>query len=180
MDHIPLVQNPIFPPVEVEYLGGGVQYDNLGFGDFPRRAGWDKERVLWWLGSSRNPDITWKWSEFAPFLQQWLYFGVLSTALGHEYSMETLLREFTCISSNTGRTMITTAKLEQYLQRRKETMCEADLRFGSENTVGARSRASKNPHAHTSLLVFASRERPGFLWREPPDALLTRSCLFRS
>ena len=57
-------------------------------------------------------------------------------------------------------------------------MCEADLRFGSENTVGARSRASKNTHAHTSLLVFASRERPGFLWREPPDACLPGAVSF--
>jgi hypothetical protein len=135
MDHIPLVQNSIFPPVEVEHLGGGVEYDNLGFSDFPRRAGWNKERMLWWLGSSRNPDITWKWSEFAPFLQQWLYFGLLSTALAHEYSMETLLQDFTCVSSNTGRTIITTAKLEQYLQRRKETMCEADLQLGSETQL---------------------------------------------
>ena len=161
MDHIPQVQNPSFPPVEVDYLGGQpgvVQYDNLGFSDFPRRAGWDKEKLLWWLGSSRTPAISWEWSELAPFLQQWLYFGLLSTALGHEYSIETLVRDFTCNSSNTGRTVITTARIEQYLQRRKHTMCEADLRLGSETQLGLEA-ALVETHLHTLRYMSSPAER---------------------
>ena len=56
MGHIPIVQNPIFPPVEVEYLDGGIQYDNLGFGDSPRRTGLGQRKgvvVAWVIAEPR-------------------------------------------------------------------------------------------------------------------------------
>lgn len=113
MDHLPEIHDPLFPPIEIAYLDPDehtvLAYDNLAFTSFPERAGWNKEHLFC---RSINRDQ----QTVAAFIQQWLFFGVLSTFLDHRYSMETLTEDFTRISHNTNRKIVTTRKLEQYLK----------------------------------------------------------------
>lgn len=51
MDNLPPISNPALPPLEIEYLrfegaSSALEYDNQGFADFPARAGWDKNALL--------------------------------------------------------------------------------------------------------------------------------------
>ncbi|EXJ79506.1 hypothetical protein A1O1_08770 [Capronia coronata CBS 617.96] len=111
MDHLPLLKDSDFPPLEVEYLGRNEQsvlhYDNHGFTDFPTRAGWNKQDLF------DGPRISQPSRTVAAFIQQWLYFGLLSAFLNHGYSMHTLLEAFTRLSGTSDQWIITTHRIEQ-------------------------------------------------------------------
>ncbi|KAI1090445.1 hypothetical protein F5B19DRAFT_463088 [Rostrohypoxylon terebratum] len=78
MDHILLCSDHLrCPPIEVEYLcdGTNFMYDFRDFHDYPARAGVDT--ML--LGNDQLPSMALK--DSAPFVQAWLWFGLLSEAL---------------------------------------------------------------------------------------------------
>ncbi|EXJ81203.1 hypothetical protein A1O3_07493 [Capronia epimyces CBS 606.96] len=132
MDHLPEVRNPAFPPLEIEYLReyepAVLQYDNLGFDGFPARAGWERQNLLagtFDFTEQQRPRAV------AAFLQQWLYFGLLSAALGHQHTIATILKDFTRVSDTTGRRILTTSNLERYLQQRKTNLSAEELHSDS-------------------------------------------------
>src|ERR1700733_12934112 len=74
MDNFPEVVDP-FTPIEVPYLVQEyphLEYDGLGFADFPSRKGWDVESIPLHTcrdGTNRN--------ELAAFLQSWLFIAAI-------------------------------------------------------------------------------------------------------
>lgn len=74
MDNFPEVVDP-FAPIEVPYLVQDcphLEYDGLGFADFPSRKGWDVESIrlhTYRDGTNRN--------ELAAFLQSWLFIAAV-------------------------------------------------------------------------------------------------------
>ncbi|KAI0376966.1 hypothetical protein F5Y04DRAFT_194439 [Hypomontagnella monticulosa] len=75
MDHIPLPSDPLYQPVVVPCLDP-TPYEGNDFDAYPSRQGWDKTRLFAGDFSQHPADRT------AAFLQNWLYFGVLSEVLG--------------------------------------------------------------------------------------------------
>lgn len=79
MDHIvlPKIRNPATPPIRVRYLCK-EPYDGDGFpefADYPKSKGWD---VTEYLNVQYWTNVT---DDFLPFLQQWLYFGMLQAVV---------------------------------------------------------------------------------------------------
>ncbi|KAK6368017.1 hypothetical protein LTS17_010170 [Exophiala oligosperma] len=113
MDHLPTVSAPAFPPLQIPYLRAEdvqvLEYDNQGFTGFPSRAGWDKTNLIN-ATLEGQPART-----VASFVQQWLFFGLLSASTGHMFPMADLVRDFTRISPESGTRVIYTGRLEQYL-----------------------------------------------------------------
>jgi hypothetical protein len=73
MDNFPEVVDPL-KPIEIPYLVQdypSLEYDGLGFADFPRRKGWDVESILHTdrNGTNRN--------ELSAFLQSWLFIAAV-------------------------------------------------------------------------------------------------------
>ncbi|KAL6243318.1 hypothetical protein RBB50_009870 [Rhinocladiella similis] len=115
MDHLPTVSAPTSPPLEIPYLltedTQVLEYDNQGFVGFPSRVGWDKTRLL-------NATLEGQPARaVAAFVQQWLFFGLLSASTGHMFAMTDLVRDFTRTSPETGAKIIFTGRLEQYLMQ---------------------------------------------------------------
>lgn len=134
MDHLPPVSNPNFPPVEIEYLKSRgepsvLEYDNQGFTDFPARAGWDKTHLL---QGNFLPDFQQNTRPVAEFVQQWLFFGLLSAAMNHHYDMETILQDFTTTSPSSGKKVVSTRNLERYLIEWRNALTPAELETGSD------------------------------------------------
>ena len=73
MDHLPSVQSPVRQPLKVPYIcNSDYTYDGAGFAGYPERCGFDIESIA---------DSDFKGKDFttvAPFLQAWLFFGMLS------------------------------------------------------------------------------------------------------
>jgi len=117
MDHLPLKDRE--PPIVIPYLlADDFKYDGGDFDSYPERCGWN-------FGIWRNNDRTYKdvdikeWlrmssktkDELPAFLQAWLFFGLLSFALGMEVPVE----DFTRLLEDSQSKVLTTAKLETYL-----------------------------------------------------------------
>ncbi|OQV00262.1 hypothetical protein CLAIMM_05783 [Cladophialophora immunda] len=73
MDHLPSPDRPCYT-IQVPYTCKEI-YDGLGFEKYPRRQGWDILKLL-------DADLgTHSVDELGPFIQTWLYFGVLADVL---------------------------------------------------------------------------------------------------
>ncbi|KAI9776887.1 MAG: hypothetical protein M1839_009335 [Geoglossum umbratile] len=105
MDHLPTVTDPAWPPVEVPYVCK-EGYDDRGFSGYPERRGWNTDLFL--RGIFRQ-DLK-SWEDTASFLQEWLYFGMLTEFLGFALKVDDFIRR-----AEDGRCVITTALLFQYL-----------------------------------------------------------------
>lgn len=154
MDHLPTLQDPFLPPLEIAYLGDRnvPQYDNLSFTDFPTRASWNKQQLL--AGSNLNhPPET-----VAAFIQQWLYFGVLSAYLGHTFPMQTLLEHFTILSDDQNRRLVTNARLEQVLTEWRSQLPDAEMRPRS-GTVLAIEEVLDEVQRHVALYMCRGGEK---------------------
>jgi hypothetical protein len=77
MDHLPLPSDDFaHPPIEIPYLcNNGYMYDDLGFLTYPDRAGIDIHKLR-----DNNLDLQ-ELQDLAPFLQAWLWFGLLGETL---------------------------------------------------------------------------------------------------
>ncbi|KIX91925.1 uncharacterized protein Z520_12361 [Fonsecaea multimorphosa CBS 102226] len=114
MDHIPTPEHP-YRPVHVPWLSGSPslssEYDCKGFLDFPSRHGRSTQ-------SLQNADFEGKdAAQTAAFLQEWLYFGLISSVFqicGITFSRHDLLRHTSGLKR---RTFITTRTLGKYLQQ---------------------------------------------------------------
>jgi hypothetical protein len=78
MDHILLCSDNVahLPPKIPYVCNDGFQYDNLGFLAYPDRVGVDTRL----LGEDKLPHLA--LIDSAPFLQAWLWFGIMEEALG--------------------------------------------------------------------------------------------------
>jgi hypothetical protein len=86
------------------------------FADFPRRKGYDKKREFLYgdftQGGKKSP------GESSAFLQQWLFFGLMSKVwlLSEDLGMPIDPGEFICTKPRSGEISITTSKLPDYIQ----------------------------------------------------------------
>ena len=82
MDHLSLpVDELAHAPLEVPYVCNEIfTYDFRGFHTYPSRVGVDVSRFYSIPGREVNTD----WNEWAPFLQAWLWFGLLAESFGLE------------------------------------------------------------------------------------------------
>ncbi|KAI0159974.1 hypothetical protein GGR52DRAFT_563783 [Hypoxylon sp. FL1284] len=128
MDHIlPCSEHLRFPPVEVEYVCDATNflYDYHGFRGYPARAGVD----IALLEVDQLPMM--KLEDSAPFIQAWLWFGLLAEALGVD-PLET--------ADPLSRIFLRTAGSRKYLcTRRLGEMIQA-------------VKASENTHCHDSKI----------------------------
>lgn len=77
MDHLPLPwDDSAHPPIEIPFLGNELfKYDDLGFLTYPRRAGVDIEQL-------QSEELGYSTLvKMAPFLQAWLWFGLLGETI---------------------------------------------------------------------------------------------------
>ncbi|KAK5292573.1 hypothetical protein LTR99_010321 [Exophiala xenobiotica] len=133
MDHLPSVTNPAFPPHQIPYLRTDnspvLEYDNQGFSDFPFRAGFDKTSLF--EGRLRT-DLAQQDQSVAQFVQQWLYFGLLSAGMSHTFAMTDLLQDFTQMSPETGGRVITTRHLDRYLVQWRDRLNPDQVKRNSD------------------------------------------------
>ena len=80
MDHLPRVQHPVYPRLEVPYFCSETYaYDGKGdLFDFPLRVGFSFEQFPKFL---RGEYLPMTWNEALSFLQEWAFFGLLSETL---------------------------------------------------------------------------------------------------
>ena len=79
MDHLatPMVDNSVPEHADIPYLcNEQFTYDDLGWLTYPERAGVDVHHLC--NGGDENGELL----AFAPFLQSWLWFGLLGEAIG--------------------------------------------------------------------------------------------------
>lgn len=114
MDHIPTCSDDLAHPIlKVPYFENGAsKYDDLGFLNFPLRAGIDQHL----LSDDREPNL--KLVNAAPFLQAWLWFGLLGEALqvgsrDTEAPKRASSRLF--ISAIAGQTFVSTRRLQEVI-----------------------------------------------------------------
>ncbi|KAK5321764.1 hypothetical protein LTR93_006002 [Exophiala xenobiotica] len=133
MDHLPSVTNPAFPPHQIPYLRTDnspvLEYDNQEFSDFPFRAGFDKTSLF--EGRLRT-DLAQQDQSVAQFVQQWLYFGLLSAGMSHTFAMTDLLQDFTQMSPETGGRVITTRHLDRYLVQWRDRLNPDQVKRNSD------------------------------------------------
>lgn len=95
MDHLPRVQHPVYPQLEVPYLcSEKYAYDGKGdLFDFPLRVGLSREQFPKFL---RGEYLPMTWNEALSFLQEWAFFGLLSETLhivGLGFSKDDFIRK---------------------------------------------------------------------------------------
>jgi hypothetical protein len=134
MDHLPSVDNPYLPPVEAEYLLDRYPSNppyQPGFWEFPRRCNWDADEFK--KGNFEQARVESSSGAAACFLQQWLFFGLLSAFLGDSHDMAQLEQDFTRLRSDADKTtrLITTAKLPQYLDQWRDSLTTTQEQSGS-------------------------------------------------
>ncbi|OBT69545.1 hypothetical protein VE03_01236 [Pseudogymnoascus sp. 23342-1-I1] len=81
MDHLPAVSRP-WRPVRVPYLNGPAFTKEDKFLDFPKRHGWDIERII--EGKYEGKTLV----KAAAFLQGWLFFGLICKVIDCEIKIE--------------------------------------------------------------------------------------------
>lgn len=107
MDHLPVPSDPIRPALEVPYIcNAAYTYDNLDFSSYPQRAGVDIEE--WRRGDCKGKSL----DEIAPFLQAWLFFGMLVEIFGIA-DIKVDIADF--IAQRNGKTFVSTARLHKYM-----------------------------------------------------------------
>jgi hypothetical protein len=80
MDHLPRPPRPTLYPLDVPYLCREF-YDCGPFATYPQRQGWELQVESTTLTFKRN-GLSADKDEINAFLQNWLYFGLLSETLG--------------------------------------------------------------------------------------------------
>ena len=108
MDHFPPVSDP-HELLQVPYLGG--EYDGKAFDSFPRRQGWDVQRLQ--AGNIETNML----DSARTFLQTWFYFGMLHEVLGLEIKTADFIRV-----DAAGAAYITTIKLRSYLHAWRDSL----------------------------------------------------------
>jgi hypothetical protein len=104
MDHLQVVKDPAFPPIEVPYLCT-EEYDGLEWESYPERQGWHMNHLV-------NADFSGKpTKETAAMLQTWLYFGVLQETLRITIDM----KDWVC-ENERGQRVINSTSLPQRLE----------------------------------------------------------------
>jgi hypothetical protein len=85
MDHLPCIDDPAFPALEIPYLGSHCQYDGDGLREFPFRQGWRLAGQEGYSGPSvfldRIDGGQKSTNQKTSFIQAWLFFGLLIEVL---------------------------------------------------------------------------------------------------
>jgi len=108
MDHLPSIRSPVRPPLQVPYLT--EQQPKCGYGgfdDFPARCGVKTSELQ--HGNLGGIAI----DAILPFLQEWLFFGLLQEIFGHAgvvFRRGDFIR-----SSPSGQLVLTTEPLQRYI-----------------------------------------------------------------
>ncbi|KFY92248.1 hypothetical protein V500_04235 [Pseudogymnoascus sp. VKM F-4518 (FW-2643)] len=116
MDHLPSISRP-WRPIRVPYLEGPTFAKEDNFMDFPKRHGWDVEKIIEGNYEGKTP------AQVATFLQGWLFFGLIASVIDCEIKIE----DFTVYDD--GRAFVTThafAKLRDARRVREKTMLFID------------------------------------------------------
>jgi hypothetical protein len=103
MEHIGIAVDPLHPVVEVPLICEH-DCDDGTFGEYHSRRGFNKVRMMGGDFTEKPPEET------AAFLQQWLYFGMLSEVLGVPIPVNDFVAE-----NAAGRPIIVTNKLPAYI-----------------------------------------------------------------
>lgn len=116
MDHLPNIGQP-WRPIQVPYLEGPIFEKEEGFLDFPKRHGWDIEKIIEGKHEQHTP------VQVAAFLQGWLFFGLISKVLDCKIDV----KDF--VIYHDGRPFVTThtfAELRDARREREDTMLFID------------------------------------------------------
>ena len=109
MDHLPRIENPVYPPPRIPCLCQPQDYDGQGVVGFPERVGWKIDRDHGPVRMDENKRLI---ESPAALLRSWLYFGMLYDVLqigGLDFD----LRDFE--QSIDGESFVTAAPLREYL-----------------------------------------------------------------
>lgn len=123
MDHAYVSSTPVFVPPRIPYLCE-VPYDGLDFTGYPQRRGWDKERL------SRGDFTQHPRERTAAFLQEWLYFGVLTEVLGTRFFD---LSSFLAKDADSGETILNSKELPHSVVQWEKSLYEGDESSGLES-----------------------------------------------
>ncbi|KAI0891845.1 hypothetical protein F4806DRAFT_292077 [Annulohypoxylon nitens] len=113
MDHISARgDHPWFSPIEIEYVCDGTQfiYDYRDFQGYPARVGVDIKL----LRKDQLPSMALK--DSAPFVQAWLWFGLLIEALGLHSMVETDFVSKTFLKTKGTQKYLCTSQLDKMIQ----------------------------------------------------------------
>lgn len=117
-----VIKDPAHPPIEVPYLCK-EPYDGTDFHGYPQRNGYG-----WLLSGGLSKPANWRQltADFLPFLQNWLYFGLLEAMLGIPLQIQDFLY------ASGGLVFVTIKALPRYLkasQNRLKRMAVEDLKL---------------------------------------------------
>lgn len=87
MDHLPLPNDPIIGTLDIPFVSD-ESYGNGDFFSYPERCGWRLETFDVELNFHRGGVKQSDEKVIAVFVQTWLYFGLLSTALRHTIDVD--------------------------------------------------------------------------------------------
>lgn len=109
MDHLPLRRNPVLDPIQVPYQCT-EPYDGKPMLGYPARHGWQilysPAEITYLHHGEKAAD-----EDFEPFLQNYLYFGLLYEAFGNLCDLSDFLHK----NEDSGAVLVTTAPLENLL-----------------------------------------------------------------
>ena len=116
MDHLPLPQDPILPLTDIPYLCT-EQYDaSIPFLDYPRHKDkpWMTPNVGEQPYEQREKFHPTPPSELEPFLQSWLFFGLLTELLGSFFDHDSFVSKS---KKNTSLTIVSTTVLQSSTEK---------------------------------------------------------------
>ena len=116
MDHLPSSTSD-HHPVKVPYLGGPI-YDNQGFSSYPDRVGWNTDELSSGRLGGRDREAA------AAFLQQWLFFGLISQVLDTGLDLD----QFVIYDAGVG--YVSTRQLPRLIRERRQR--EDDMLFDAK------------------------------------------------
>lgn len=196
MDHLRSIKDPVLPSIKVPYICKR-RYDGLSFSAYPERCGWDSIRL------STAQFTAEELLDAAPFLQEWLYFGVLAEffvgpsfdstkgepALGVKDCPFAVLGSCPAFTPNgqpsleimdfidgpEGQEFITTRHLERYLTR---WLCR--LRHSSEAHRAFSLRTTLDCLAEAGVYLYRTSEKISHAVSSYPSVVLSIEVLYNA
>ena len=137
MDHVRLPKDPAGPSIQVPYLCA-EEYPGVSFHVYPAFKKWTLADIFyrpqWTREAPFGDDQTFDRrpiAEATSFLQSWLFFGLVTTILGPNVSVQDFIAQ-----NASGTAVITTRKLPEYiraLEERDKDVIEVQMAFRRDN-----------------------------------------------